>query len=152
MDLEIIQDYFGMTYKFVTTPEVINEITKPIQLEEISKYLSGGYLEIDNRGSFDSIQSLFDRYPGLSYADCSVLSLAIRRSGSIITSDKKLRNISISRKINVYGILWIIRKLYEIKFISTENAINKLQEYSKLNIRVPKLEIAKMINELSAKK
>jgi len=148
LDLGLIKDYFQLEYQMFTTKEVIKEIKDAVQLFEITNYISSGNLKVDQYGSLESIQSLFDEYPGLSYTDCSVLELAIRKNGIVLSADKSLRNISIKRKLTVKGFLWIIAELVEKNLISPDKALKTLRLYPKVNKRVPIKEIKKMIDRL----
>ena len=151
VDLYLIQDFFQLDYKFYTTLEVIGEITDNNQLSEVKKYISNETLIVDSMGSFESIQSLFDEYPGLSFADSSVLELATRINGIVLSSDKSLRNISKRRNLNVKGFLWIIEELLDKKIISRNTAVRKLRIYPDVNIRVPIKEINNLMVILERK-
>ena len=151
VDLYLIQDFFQLDYKFYTTLEVIGEITDNNQLSEVKKYISNETLIVDSMGSFESIQSLFDEYPGLSFADSSVLELATRINGIVLSSDKSLRNISKRRNLNVKGFLWIIEELLDKKIISRNTAVRILRIYPNVNIRVPIKEITMFISKLEKK-
>ena len=96
---------------------------------------------IDTDGSFESIQDLFDELQGLSYTDCSILELASRKNGIVVSSDKRLRNESQKRQLTIGGILWIIEILVISKIISIEFAVKSLKIYPEINQRVPKEDI-----------
>ena len=152
VDLNLIQDFFQLDYKFYTTPEVIGEITDNNQLSEVKKYISDETLIVDSMGSFESIQSLFDEYPGLSFTDSSVLELATRINGIVLSSDKSLRNISKRRNLTVKGFLWIIEELLDKKIISRNTAVRNLRNYQNVNIRVPIKDIRILICKIENKK
>ena len=147
-DLGLLQDFFRLGYKFYTTPQVIMEITDDDQLTEIQQYIDSGELNIDSKGTLDSIQSLYNHYPGLSYTDSSVLELTIRINGILLSSDKGLRNITKRQNIQVRGVLWIIEKMVDVEVLSVHLAIDKLQAYPKINLRAPQNEINKFIEFL----
>lgn len=151
-DLELLEDFFQLGYKFYTTPQVIMEITDDDQFTEIRQYVDRGVLKIDSTGSLDSIQSLFDHYPGLSFTDSSVLELALRIKGILLSSDKGLRNITKRQNLQVRGVLWIIHEMVGSKILSVDLAIEKLQAYPKINMRAPQNEIKKLIEILQARK
>lgn len=148
IDLNLIEGFFQLDYNVYTTQMVISEIADDVQLSVISKYISSGSLNIDSEDSFKSIQLLFDKLPGLSYTDCSVLELAIRKKGIIVSSDKGLRNESKRRDLAVRGILWIIESLLKEKIITIEIALEKLKLLPEINQRSPTKEIALLINKL----
>jgi len=144
LDLSLIQAFFQISNKIYTTPQVIEEITNSFQMSEINKYISKGNLIINTDGSFESIQDLFDELQGLSYTDCSILELASRKNGVVVSSDKTLRNESIRRKQNVKGMLWLIEVFVEKGYITKEIALEKLNIYPDLNKRAPIQEIIKL--------
>ena len=148
IDLNLLNDFFRLKYIFYTTPLVISEIVSEYQLIEIEKYIEGHLLIIDSYGDFQSVQAIYDKYPGLSFADSSVLELAIRLEGILLSSDKALRNISKTNNLDVRGVLWVIKELVINQMISNETAVMKLKEYPEINIRVPLNEIKKLINDL----
>lgn len=151
IDLGLMAHFFSLEIIVQTTPFVINEVKDSNQLAEINKYIDSGRLTIDSDGSLESIQDLFDQCIGLSYADCSVLELAIRKNGIVLSSDKTLRNESQRRKFTVRGALWIIAELHDQKKISSEEAITKLKSYDQINERAPKSEILNLIGILESK-
>jgi len=148
IDLNLIEAFFKSDCNVYTTQMVIAEIADDAQLSVISKYISSGRLNIDSEDSFETIQSLFDKLPGLSYTDCSVLELAIRKKGVIISSDKGLRNESKRRNLTARGILWIIETLLKKEIITTEIALEKLKILPEINQRAPFKEITLLINKL----
>jgi rRNA maturation endonuclease Nob1 len=147
-DLEIIMEFFDLGYEVYTTPMVINEITDDAQSIIVSKYVTNGSLIIDTEDSYDSVQKLCDEHAGLSYTDCSVLELAIRKSGVIISTDKSLRNESVRRNITVKGILWIIETLIKEKIITIDFALKKLEKYPEINKRAPLKELDFLIKKI----
>lgn len=147
-DLNLLNDFFQLEYSFYTTPQVISEIRDEVQLVEMGKFIDNSSLIVDSNGDFESIQLIYDKYAGLSYADSSVLELAIRLEGILLSSDKALRNISKRINLDVRGVLWVIKELVIKQMISKETAEMKLKEYPEINIRVPLNEIKKLINDL----
>ena len=104
-------------------------------------------MQIDGNGTYEAILAISDGNQGLSFADSSVLELAIRKEASIISSDKSLRNESTRRNIPVRGMLWIIEELVEKGVIKKEQAINCLNKYPEVNKRTPKNEVERLISK-----
>lgn len=129
---------------------VIEEITDKEQSFIISKYLFVEKLLVDAEVSFDEIQKMTEEHPGLSSTDCSVIELAIRKKGSILSSDKSLRNEAKRRKIIVRGVLWVIETLLQKGIISLSIAIEKLELLPKINQRAPLNEISLLIKKLDS--
>ena len=118
------------------------------QWQQISKFVDNGKLQIDTDGEFDTVQKIYDEYPGLSIPDSSVLELALRKVAVIYSSDGSLRKISVKRGLTVRGILWIIEELYSNGFLTKEQAMRKLTFYETINQRAPANEIKKLIRKL----
>jgi rRNA-processing protein FCF1 len=148
IDLNLIENFFQLDFMVYTTQMVIEEIADDIQISEISKYISNGKLVIDDIDSFENIQLLFDKLSGLSFTDCSVLELAEREKGIIVSSDKGLRNEAQRRNLTVRGILWIIETLLKEEIITSEIALEKLKILPEINQRAPAKEISLLINKL----
>jgi predicted nucleic acid-binding protein len=149
VDLNLIDLFFQLNFTFFTTTQVIEEIKDETQIESINRFISNGTLNVDNSGSFESIVQLFDKYPSLSYTDSSVLELAMRLEGILISSDKRLRNVSKSNNLDVKGFLWIIYILVEEKMLEKNKAIDILTEYPKINVRAPIKDIKKLIEMIN---
>jgi len=150
IDLGLIEPFFKLDLIVLTTPQVISEVTDADQMTQVSKFLESELLLIDSMGPIDMITSLKNEHRGLSFADCSVLELAIRRKVAILTSDGSLRAISVRRQLVVRGVLWVVEKLYETKLVTVEMAVEKLNLYREMNARVPHSEIERLINRISS--
>ena len=148
VDLNLLEDFFQLDYQFYTTPQVISEITDEYQLNEIEKYINRNSLIVESSGILESILVIFDKYPGLSFTDSSVLELSIRLNGILLSSDKGLRNITRRNNLEVKGVLWIITELVNNKIITKETAVHKLKMYPDINLRAPVNEIKKLIISL----
>ncbi len=148
IDLNLIDHFFQLDYIVMTTSLVVNEITDISQLMEVKKYIENGNLIKDQKGQFDSINEIYAECSGLSLPDCSVLELANRENGIILSADKSLRNESERRKIEVHGVLWIVKELISREVISAKQAIEKLSIYTTINERAPQKEIKNLINDI----
>lgn len=149
VDLNLMEDFFQLEVSAFTTPQVIGEITNETQWVEVSKFITNGKLQIDADGKFEVIAELYDKHPGLSIPDSSVLELAIRKGAIIYSSDGSLRKISIRNNLTVRGILWVIEEMRAKDILSKNQALEKLKLYAEINQRAaPKNEIEKLINRL----
>lgn len=149
IDLGLMANFFELDYLVYTTNFVLVEITENEQQVEVNKYIESGALIVDSQGAYESVLAIYEECKGLSLTDCSVIEFAMRTDGLVLSADKALRNEAIRRRCKVSGVLWIIRKLYERKIISSEEAVRKLELYSSINPRAPKNEIAQLIKELT---
>jgi len=131
VDLNLLGVFFQLALNSFTTPQVIGEITNEEQWVKISRYIDDRTLKIDDEGHFETILEIYEKHPGLSIADSSVLELAIRKKAIIFSSDGSLRKISTRNNLIVRGILWIIEELYKKEIISLDTVLNKLDMYTK---------------------
>lgn len=141
IDLDLISHFFDIGWNVHTTLYVISEITDEQQLREINKYSLEGKLIVDTQGEHDTIEQIYNECKGLSLADCSVLELAIRKGGVVLSSDKALRNEITRRNFTVRGLLWVIDQLLLKEILTVEQALEKLDLYPEVNKRAPIKEI-----------
>lgn len=149
IDLGLIGHFFELQLIVLTTPQVIGEVTDPSQLEVIKAFIESERLGVDISGEYDAIEEVFDATSGLSYTDCSVLELAMRKGWTVLSSDLSLRKAITKSGLDVRGILWIIDELVNQKILDLEIAIHTLNRYLEINTRAPKSEIHEMIRRLS---
>jgi len=148
VDLGLLKDFFQLDFVVYTTPYVIEEILTENHKKEITFYQNNGQLSVDSNGTLEAITTIFNEFEELSFADSSVLELAIRRDAVLFSADGSLRRISRRKKVIVRGTLWIIEKLYEEKLITLGVAIERLENYIDINARAPIKEINKLISRL----
>lgn len=148
IDLGLIESFFELGLKVITCPQVIAEITNPDQMDLTNIFIERGSLLVDKNGDLSEIQKIFDANSGLSLTDSTVLELAIRRKGTVLSSDLSLRKATKKSGLNVRGVLWIIDELVKGQIISEELAVKSLKLYLEINNRAPKNAIVDMINRL----
>jgi hypothetical protein len=149
LDLDLVDRYIQLGHELIITPHILSEIKNESQKLKINHYIKEAKISIDRFGTFESINQLYEKYSGLSFADCSVLESAIRNRGTIISSDKALRRISQISAVEVKGLIWIIEELYSIRIISSDDVHFLLSKYSELNIRAPLKEISLLLKKLN---
>jgi hypothetical protein len=148
LDLDLLDSYIQLKHKLIITPQILSEIKNESQKLKINQYIEETKISIDKFGTFESINQLFEKYNGLSFADCSVLESAIRNRGIIISSDKLLRRISQINDVEVKGLIWIFEVLLANNLVSNLFAISKLEKYAEINKRAPLTEINYIVNKL----
>jgi len=149
IDMELMDSFYKLNVTVVTTQDVIDEITDEGQLAEVNRFINSGELRIDQFGVFETIASIIDANPGLSFTDGSVIEVAGRRNAAILSSDKSLRNESERRQITVRGMLWILKELHCQQIITREVLLEKLALYPAVNKRAPKSEIDKLVKKIT---
>jgi len=128
---------------------VIAEILDEEQAVAVRKVVSDGKLTVYDDGDIAEITALTDQHPGLSFADCSVLELAFRVPGIILSADGSLRNEAKRRQLTVKGSLWVLNQLVEQNFMTKAECLVKLDLYPRVNSRAPKRDIQLLINKLN---
>jgi predicted nucleic acid-binding protein len=97
--LQLLPHFFAMELKFYTTDFEIVEV-----------------------------QQLQSEKRQLSEQDCSAIVCARKVNGTIVTSDKNLRNFATSKTLKVVGHLWLFDTMIEQGTIAPVQAIRKLKE------------------------
>lgn len=151
LELELIDAFFQMNFTVCTTQEVIDEVTDPDQRDIVEGYIGNGLLIIEKSGNFEELTTFSNKYKGLSWTDCSVLELALRKRATVLTSDRLLKKISIDNGLSSNGLLWIISQLVDGKIIPEEKGIESLVSYSSFNKRAPSIEITRLIESISVR-
>ena len=149
IELDLMESFYKLKLKIITTNQVVSEITDIKQSDILKELISAGVVQVDNNGKFENINNLYQACPGLSFTDCSVIELAVRKKGFILSSDGGLRKYAHLNSISVNGVLWIIEELVNKKILTLENALSKLALYLDINDRAPKKDIATLIKKLS---
>lgn len=149
IDLDVLEAFYQLDITAVTTGFVVAEILEEEQVLAIKKVIEDGKLTVFDDGDVENINALTDQHPGLSFADCSVLELAFRVPGIILSADGSLRNEAKRRQLTVKGSLWVLNQLVEQGFMTKSECLAKLDLYPRVNPRAPKRDIQLLINKLT---
>ncbi len=141
-----------LPYEIRTVDFVVNEIKDKVQRDDVETLVSEGNIKVERFG-IDELNEIILEHsdsPGnLSITDCSVCYYARKHSATLLTGDRQLRNYAEAQKLRVRGILFIFDELVAHGIIRTEVAVQKLIALFNINIRLPRTEIEKRINEWS---
>lgn len=151
IDLDLMEHFFRLPIRVFTTVQVIEEVEEEHQKIAINKYINSGHIAVDGTGTIESISAILTNAPGLSFADSSVLELAHRLQGVVLSADKSLRMESTKRNLTVRGMLWVIEEMCDKSILTTTDAIEKLNLYPQINDRAPKIEIVTLIKKIQSK-
>lgn len=136
IELNLLSIFTALDYEVLTTSAVVMEVTKKSQKMELEKCIVNGDVKTEDSGSLSGIMTLQEKYRGLSYADASVLELALRKQVILLSADGLLRKAALNEDNQVHGTLWIIEKLHYKRMISVGTAVGKLQELMRINKRI----------------
>lgn len=148
IQLDLLQLFFTLDFKLYTTESVINEIKDVEQAEIVSLAVKqNDIIEMPDGELFEVL--VYQRtYHGISYQDATVLELAKRIEGTLLSADGLLRKAGIKEKIQVHGTLWVIYTLYETEMIDKEKAIHKINYLLTINSRISSELCKKMIKKI----
>lgn len=149
IDLDLLEAFYLLDVIAITTGFVVAEITDESQAELINNNIKEGKLIVHDEGDITTIAQLNEIHAGLSFADCSVLELALRFPGLILSADKSLRNEAKRRSLSVKGLLWVINQLFEKGLLTKLQCLEKLEQYPLVNPRTPKRDIQLLIDKLN---
>ena len=147
--LGLLEVLCELPYDVRTVDFVIAEITDPEQSEALSALARENKIRIE---SFDAeelgeIITEHSSVPGnISIPDCSVCYYARKHAATLLTGDRQLRRYAEANNVSVRGILFIFDELVANNVISSQQASAKLRELVAINVRLPKSEIEKRIN------
>lgn len=143
--LDLISFLFQLKLEIHTTREVFDQL-HDVQQEKLSFFADNGNLLIYNF-DIDEIAEIYslDMPRGLEPADRSVYYYAAKLKLTVLSGDNKLRKFCTSKKLEVRGILWLIRSIVESNLITKENGKRKLEYLISYNDRLPMEECTNMI-------
>ncbi|HLS11595.1 MAG TPA: hypothetical protein VK050_05500 [Flavobacteriaceae bacterium] len=129
-------------FEFKTTDFVFEELYEK-QKEKLHTLIEAKQLEVLESDEVD-LQEIFklkQQTAALSIQDCSVWHYASKLKGILLTGDGQLRSHSNRSGIEVRGILFLFDQMLLNKLITYTLAIEKLSHLSKINKRLPKMEM-----------
>lgn len=136
IELDLLRPFLLLEYEVITTSAVVSEITDVNQWLHLEKIIVEGLIKTDDDGSLIDIMNLKEKYNGLSYADATVLEVALRKQAVLITADGLLRKAGVKEANSVHGTLWIIETLHYNRVITIETATQKVKNLLQINKRI----------------
>jgi predicted nucleic acid-binding protein len=153
INIGALPEFFSLDFEICTTDFVIAEIRKSQQREMVDAFIRAKKLtvfnfstqEIDDVQNFESTKNL------KRITDKSVIWKSLQLQCSMLTGDKKMRDIAESIGLEVHGSLWVITELMSRNLISNEKALALLDALKKTNDWLPKHKIEKIISSIKHK-
>jgi len=134
IELRLLTQFFGLNLEVHTTLDVYHELFSN-QQEFLDAYKSVKKLTLHNLQPKEWETILNDSFPkSLSDIDKTVIYLAQKISGTILSSDKAIRNYSKQNSIPYHGMLWIFDQLINFELISKQTAVEKINQLVAQNI------------------
>ena len=146
----LLEGFFSLPWEVHTTEFVLLELTRDGQRDAISQYEDNGLLHIPvfDESAMPDVIELYQQHmnkTNVSLTDCSVWYYAKYNSYTLLTGDRKLRNVSLLDGVEVHGIIYVIDQLVEEGILAKRIAISKLRQLGKSKPRLPQDEIEKRI-------
>jgi len=140
---------FRLPYVMETTDFVVQEIVPQDQRKAIQRIIDADKLTVCNATSemVGEIVRLHHDIPALSIADCSVICHALATDAVVLSGDGLLRKTARAKSLKVCGTLWVLQQLVSENMIEPSLAIEKLTELMVKNVRLPKQECSRLIEQ-----
>ena len=150
-DIGLLDKFFQLPIRVHTVDLVINEITRPNQMQAIRMLIDKGMLVVKDYPATtipDLFQFTIECGGNLTFTDSTVIYYARSLADSrILTGDRQLRNRAEQRGIKVSGILYVFAQLVEQGLLSPAIAAQKLSKLFKINTRLPKSDVETRIEK-----
>jgi len=148
--ISALPEFFSLDYDICTTVFVIEEIKPSGQRELVDTFIRAKKLTVIEFTGEDVEDVVnFDTVKGLKrFTDKSVIWKSVQLNCPMLTGDKKMKEIAENIGIEVHGSIWVIDELYNYNLISSEKAIELLEQLLKTNSWLPRNEIERRINKL----
>jgi len=142
--LQLLPHFFSLKLRFYTTDLILNEL-HDWQVEELKLYINSRTLTITELTDFElaEVALLQAEKRQLSEQDCSAIVCARKITGTLLTSDKNLRNFAVKKSLAVIGHLWVFDIMITENTITHQHAIEKLTELREVvnpRLNLPKTE------------
>ena len=137
IEIELLSTFFQLDLNICTTKEVILECDEN-QRAQLQEYIDKQLLTVQIISDEDAIEiQLMNFKKGLSEQDKSILFIAKKKNGMVITGDKLIRKWCKQNNIKVHGILWALEEMNETQLLNIQEAINKLEMLLQINFWLP---------------
>lgn len=152
-ELKILPQFFDLDWEILTTDFVLNEIVYDEQIKEFEEFKRLNKLRVIKVTSDEValIRQFELKRPNKSFPDKTALWHAKKMQCILLTGDGALRTEAEHQKIEVHGSIWVLLQLLENEIIHVSQTIELLNDLKRLNTRLPKNEIDKIISKLKQK-
>jgi predicted nucleic acid-binding protein len=131
----LLEAFFGLSLENHSTDLVVNEIS-----QSLAPFIQTGRLRVNALDATELADLALARVTqpkAISIQDCSVLFLARRMGGILLTGDGNLRHCAERAGVEVRGTLWILDQLIEAKLLTKVIAARVLEKMQKDGRRLP---------------
>lgn len=152
--LELLEKFSQLNFELYSTDFVIEELNSDQRLlvDDLIYNNKLTVIETESYSDFIDISTLLENSTGLSFEDCSVWYYSKKMNGILLTGDGKLRKQARNDNVEVKGIIYIFDQLIVQSLIDYATAVTKMKELLQLNVRLPKNEMNKRLQDWENKK
>ena len=148
----ILVKFFELPWEIHTTNTIVKELKNPGIDVLLSAQIVSGRLNIHIVD--DNIQASLPQSSSsgvssrLSLQDYSALYVSYSEGYMLLTGDRRLKRRAESLHVEVHGILYVIKAMYDARILPAEIVLNVLNDLSSTNRRLPAKEISQMRSQL----
>ena len=145
-----LPEFFSLDYEICTTVFVMQEILPFPQKEMVETFIRAKKMIVYDFSAEDieEVQNFNTGRDLKRFTDKTVIWKALQLNCPMLTGDQRMREVAEKLNIEVHGSIWIIDELVTKKLISSDKAVQLLEQLFRTNSRLPKDEIEKRINKL----
>jgi predicted nucleic acid-binding protein len=145
ISIDLLDNFLNLDFEFHTNDLILNEIDDPEQKRTLEEVIKAQKLFIHGTKAEDYSQIISLMSKNLSFEDCSIWFYTKKVEGILLTGDAKLRKMVEQDNIEVRGILFVFDLLVEKNILERHIAVDKLNQLSTINSRLPQKEINKRL-------
>lgn len=151
MNVDALTAFFALAFEVHTTDFVVNELDLD-QQELLLPFRGKGQLvvacfSVAEVKEFEMMRTKVV----IQFTDRSVVYLAMRFKGMILSGDKNLWKECKARKLDVHGSVWVIEQIWNKRLLPPVSCIERLENLKKTNARLPKDKIDALIERIRGK-
>ena len=145
-----LPEFFSLDYEICTTVFVMHEILPSAQKELAETFIRAKKLIVYDftEEEIEEVQNFYSERSLKRFTDKSVIWKSLQLNCPMLTGDQKMKEVAEKMNIEVHGSIWIIDELVAKALISSDKAVELLEQLLLTNSRLPKDEIEKRINKL----
>jgi predicted nucleic acid-binding protein len=148
MNVDALAAFFALGFEVHTTDFVINELDGD-QQAQLLPFRGNGQLGVARFTDAEvKVFEVMATSVTIQFTDRSVIFLATRLNGMILSGDGNLWKECKARKLDVHGSIWVIEQIWSKRLIPPVSCIERLEHLKKTNSRLPKDKIDALIERI----
>lgn len=144
----LVQEVFRLPLQLVAPDVIVAELQEPDGAQLVQYGLESQ--ELDGR-QVQAVVGLRQRYSLVSANDLFALVLAQSLHATLLTGDRRLRQIAEQENVPAHGTLWLLDELVRLRLISPLRATQALQGMLDGGSRLPMADCRRRFNQWKAR-